>query len=167
MYYLCGKILYMKISKLKMLKIGETLKDFKCLIPRFNEVKNDRVLLKEFCSRNRNPIWDLTNIKYFKTGLKSVGLIEDGGKGKDEHYIQRSLCMEIIFRKISENPDITIEGFIDLLKMYSSTVGLTQEEHKRITLYTRNTEVMNYMVYDKVGIKVNGLMDIINSTPRF
>jgi hypothetical protein len=51
--------------------------------------------------------------------------------------------------------------------MYSSTVELTEEEHKKITIYTRNTDVMNYMVYDKVGIKVNGLMDIINSTPRF
>jgi hypothetical protein len=157
----------MKITKLKMRRIEETLKDFKCLIPRFNEVKNDRILLKEFCSRNRNPIWDLTNIKYFKTGLKSEGLIQSGGKGKDEHYIQRSLCMEIIFRKISENPDMSVEGFIDLLRMYSSTVQLTEKEHKDITIYTRNTEIMNYMVYDKVGIKVNGLMDIINSTPRF
>jgi hypothetical protein len=157
----------MKISKLKMFKIEETLKDFKCLIPRFNEVKNDRILLREFCSRNRNPIWDLTNINYFKTGLKSERLIEIGGKGKDEHYIQRSLCMEIIFRKLSENPDMSVEGFIDLLRMYSSTVELTEQEHKKITIYTRNTEIMNYMVYDKVGIKVNGLMDIINSTPRF
>jgi hypothetical protein len=157
----------MKISKLKMFKIEETLKDFKCLIPRFNEVKNDRILLREFCSRNRNPIWDLTNINYFKTGLKSERLIEIGGKGKDEHYIQRSLCMEIIFRKLSENPDMSVEGFIDLLRMYSSTVELTEQEHKKITIYTRNTEIMNYMVYDKVGIKVNGLMDIINSTLRF
>lgn len=157
----------MKISKLKMFKIEETLKDFKCLLPRFNEVKNDRVLLKEFCMRNRNPIWDLTNINYFKTGLKSDGLIELGGKGKSEHYIQRSLAMEIIFKKLSENPDMSVEGFIDILRMYSSTVELTEEEHKKITLYTRNTEIMSYMVYDKVGIKVNGLNEIINSTPRF
>jgi len=157
----------MKITKLKMLKIGETLKDFKCLLPRFDEVKNDRVLLREFCMRNRNPIWDLTNINYFKTGLKSDRLIESGGKGKSEHYIQRSLCMEIIFRRLSDNPDMSVEGFIDLLRMYSSTVLLTDEEHKEITLYTRNTEVMNYMVYGKVGIKVNGLKEIINSTPRF
>ena len=157
----------MTISKLKMFKIEETLKDFKCLLPRFNEVKDNRILVKEFCKRNRNPIWDLTNIKYFKTGLKSDGLIELGGKGKDEHYIQRSLCMEIIFRKLSENPDMSVEGFIDLLRMYSSTVQLTEKEHKEITLYTRNTDIMNYMVYDKVGIQVKGLMDIINLTPRF
>lgn len=157
----------MKITKLKLRKIEGTLKDFKCLLPRFDEVKNNRVSLREFCLRNRNPIWDLTNIKYFKTGLKSQKLIDSGEKGKDEHYIQRSLCMEIIFRKLSENPDMSVEGFIDLLRMYSSTVELTYKEHKEITLYTRNTEIMNYMVYKKVGIKIKGLMDIINSTPRF
>lgn len=157
----------MKISKLKLLKIEETLKDFKCLLSRYNEVKDDVVLLREFCSRNRNPIWDLTNIKYFKTGLKSEGLIQSGEKGKDDHYIQRSLCMEIIFKKLSENPDIDVKGFIELLRIYSSTVQLTKKEHIDITLYTKKTDVMNYMVYDKVGIKVEGLMDIINSTPRF
>jgi len=157
----------MKITKLKLRKIEGTLKDFKCLLPRFDEVKNDRVSLREFCLRNRNPIWDLTNIKYFKTGLKSQKLIESGEKGKDEHYIQRSLCMEIIFKKLSENPDMSVEEFIDLLRMYSSTVELTYKEHKLITLYTRNTEIMNYMAYKKVGIKVKGLTDIINSTPRF
>jgi hypothetical protein len=157
----------MSITKLKMRKIEETLKDFKCLLPRFNEVKNDRILLKDFCSRNRNPIWDLTDIKYFKTGLKSEKLIQSGEKGKDDHYIQRSLCMEIIFRKLSEKPDMRVEDFIELLRMYSSTVQLTKDEHKTVTIQTRNTDMMNYMVYHKVGIKVDGLMDIINSPPAF
>lgn len=155
------------ITKLKMLKISETLKDFKCLIPRFNEVKGDKVLLKNFCSRNRNPIWDLTDIKYFKTGLKSEGLIQSGGKGVDDHYIQRSLCMEIIFMKLSENPDMDVNGFIELLRMYSSTILLTDKEHKDVTSYTKNTEIMNYVAYEKVGIKVNGLMEIIESIPSF
>lgn len=155
------------ISKLKMLKIGETLKDFKCLIPRFNEVKNDKVLLKEFCSRNRNPIWDLTNINYFKTGLKSEGLILNGGKGVDDHYIQRSLCMEIIFRELDGNPDMSVNDFIDILRIYSSTVLLSEKEHRDITVYTKNKGVMNYMVYDEVGIRVEGLSEIIDSTHAF
>jgi len=157
----------MKITKLKLLKIGETLKDFKCLIPRFNEVKDDKELLREFCSRNRNPIWDLTNIKYFKTGLKSEGLIKSGEIGKDDHYIQRSLCMEIIFKELNDNPDMNVDEFIELLRKYSSTVQLTEEEHKKITLYTRNTDIMNYMAYGDVGITVKGLKEIINSTPTF
>ena len=155
------------ISKLKMLKIGETLKDFKCLIPRFNEVKNDKVLLRDFCSRNRNPIWDLTNINYFKTGLKSEGLIQSGGKGVDDHYIQRSLCMEIIFRELDSNPDMSVDYFIDILRIYSSTVLLSEKEHRDITVYTKNKGVMNYMVYDEIGIKIKGLSDIIDSTHAF
>ena len=157
----------MKISKLKMLKIEETLKDFKCLVPRFIEVKEDKVLLKEFCSRNRNPIWDLTNINYFKTGLKSEGLILNGGKGVDDHYIQRSVCMEIIFDKLSEKPNMDVDEFIKILRVYSSTVLLTEKEHRDVTTYTKNTDIMNYVAYDKVGIKVDGLMEIINSSPRF
>ena len=157
----------MMITKLKMLKIGETLKDFKCLIPRFNEVKDDKVLLREFCSRNRNPIWDLTNIKYFKTGLKSDGLIVSGEIGKDDHYIQRSLCMEIIFTRLSEKPNMDVDEFIKILRIYSSTVLLTEKEHRDVTTYTKNTDIMNYVAYDKIGIKVDGLMDIIDSSPAF
>jgi len=157
----------MMISKLKMLKIGETLKDFKCLIPRFNEVKNDKVLLRDFCSRNRNTIWDLTNINYFKTGLKSEGLIQSGGKGVDDHYIQRSRCMEIIFRELDSNPDMSVDYFIDILRIYSSTVLLSEKEHRDITVYTKNKGVMNYMVYDEIGIKIKGLSDIIDSTHAF
>jgi hypothetical protein len=44
---------------------------------------------------------------------------------------------------------------------------LTEKEHKDITIYTKNKDVTNYMVYEQVGIHVKGLMDIINSTPRF
>jgi hypothetical protein len=157
----------MRITKLKMRRIEETLKDFKCLIPRFNEVKNDRILLKEFCSRNRNPIWDLTNINYFKTGLKSEGLILNGGKGVDDHYIQRSVCMEIIFNKLSEKPNMDVDEFIKILRVYSSTVLLTDKEHRDVTTYTKNTNIMNYVAYDKIGIKVDGLTDIINFSPAF
>jgi len=155
------------ISKLKMLKIGETLKDFKCLVPRFNEVKDDKDLLKEFCMRNRNPIWDLTNINYFKTGLKSEGLILNGGKGVDDHYIQRSICMGIIFNELNDNPDMDVDGFIKLLRKYSSTVLLTEKEHKDVTIYTKNKDIMNYTVYEEIGIEVKGLKEIIDSIPHF
>ena len=156
----------MSLTKLKEHQIEETLKDFKCLLPRYNEVKGDRRKLKMFCSRNRNPIWDLTNIKYFKTGLKSQALMKSDEKGVSEHYIQRSLCMELIFRKLNENPSMTVEQFIKLLRKYSSTVSLTQKEHKAITNFTKDTDVMNYMVYHKLGIKVKGLKKFIDETPK-
>ena len=154
------------ISNAKVQKIEETLEDFKCLLPRYNEVKGDRRKLKMFCSRNRNPIWDLTNIKYFKTGLKSQALMKSGEKGVSEHYIQRSLCMELVFRKLNENPNMSVEDFIEILRKYSSTVSLTQKEHKAITNFTKDTDVMNYLVYHKLGIKVKGLRRFIDETPK-
>ena len=157
----------MKISKKKIIQIEETLKDFKALIPRFKEIKDKPILLKMFCSRNRNPLWDITNISYFKTGLVSEELIKSGGKGVDDHYIQRSLCMEIIFRELDGNPDMSVNDFIDILRIYSSTVLLSEKEHRDITVYTKNKGVMNYMVYDEVGIRVEGLSEIIDSTHAF
>jgi len=65
----------MKLSRKQMVKVEETLKDFKCLIPRYLECKGSPKKLKSFCTRNRNPLWDLTNLKYFSTGLRSTGSI--------------------------------------------------------------------------------------------
>jgi hypothetical protein len=75
--------------------------------------------------------------------------------------------MEIIFTKLSEKPNMDVDEFIKILRIYSSTVLLTEKEHRDVTTYTKNTDIMNYVAYDKVGIKVDGLMDIINSSPAF
>ena len=151
----------MGISVLKMRMIEETFKDFKCLLFRYREVKGDESLLKEFCSRNRNPLWDITQIKYFNTGLSSVGLTENGGKSVNEHYIQRVKSTEIIFGELNMNPEMDIEKFIYLIKKYSSTVSLTKDEHKRITILTKGKDVMNYLMYEQAGIKVPGLEEYI------
>jgi hypothetical protein len=149
------------ISDLKMRVIEETLKDFKCLLFRYREVKGDEILLKEFCKRNRNPLFDITQINYFKTGLKSKGLIENGGDFTHEHFIPRVKSVEIIFGELDRNPDMDIETFIYLIKKYSSTILLTKDEHKRITLLTRGTGVMNYVMYEQAGIEVPGLEEYI------
>jgi hypothetical protein len=94
-------------------------------------------------------------------------LIRDGGKGVDDHYIQRSLCMEIIFMQLNNNPDMSVDEFIGLLRKYSSTVLLSEKEHRDITIYTKNKSIMNYIAYGDVGIEVKGLMDIIDSSPVF
>ena len=156
----------MRISNLKMQKIEETLEDFKTLLPRYNKIKGDKEALKRFCSRNRNPVWDLTNIKYFKTGLKSDALIKSGEKPVNEHYVQRSLCMELIFRTLDRNPDMTTEQFIELLRKYASTISVTKDEHRTITQFTKHTEILNYMIYRKLGIRVRGLRRVINDTPK-
>jgi hypothetical protein len=151
----------LKITKLKQRMIEETLKDFKCLLVRYREVKNDDLLLKDFFSRNRNPLWDITNIKYFQTGLKSKCLMENGGVAVGEHYIQRVKSMEIIFGELNKNPDMDVDTFISLIKKYSSTIYLTKDEHKRITLLTKGKDVMNYLMYEEAGIEVPGLMEHI------
>ena len=150
-----------KISDLKMRMIVETFKDFKCLLVRYREVKGDELLLKEFCSRNRNPLFDITQINYFKTGLRSKGLIENGGDFTHEHFIPRVKSVEIIFGELDRNPDMDVETFIFLIKKYVSTILLTKDEHKRITSLTRGTGVMNYLVYERAGIEVPGLEEYI------
>lgn len=144
-----------------MQTIEETLKDFKCLLPRYREVKNDKNLLKAFCSRNRNPLWDITNIKYFDTGLSSKSFIKNGGTPVKEHYIPRVKSMEIIFKELDRNPDMSVDVFIYLIKKYSSTVNLTKEEHKKITLLTKGKDVMNYLLYEEAGIEIPGLIEHI------
>jgi hypothetical protein len=150
-----------KISDLKMRMIEETLKDFKCLLFRYREVKGDESLLKEFCKRNRNPLWDITSIKYFDTGLSSKGLIDNGGKPVKEHYIPRVKATEIIFGELDMNPEMDIETFISLIKKYASTISLTKDEHKRITSLTKGKDVMNYVMYEQAGIEVPGLEEYI------
>ena len=150
-----------KITKVKERMIGETLKDFKCLLVRYRECRGNEDLVKEFCSRNRNPLFDITNIQYFQTGLKSKGLIENGGVAVGEHYIPRVKSTEIIFEELHRNPDMGVEVFTYLIKKYSSTISLTKDEHKRITSLTKGKDVMNYLMYEEAGIEVPGLEEYI------
>lgn len=139
------------------LKCEETLKDFKCLLPRYREVKNDVNLFKMFMSRNRNPLWDLSNSSELRTGLKSKRVIESNVKGVDDHFIQRTKAMKNIFFELNNKPDMDLDSFIMLLKKYSSTVELTKDEHSRVTGLSRSRDVLNYQLYNELGIQVEGL----------
>lgn len=150
-----------KISKLKQRMIEETLEDFKCLLVRYRKYRGDDELVKEFCSRNRNPLFDITTIKYFKTGFKSNGLIENGGTPVNEHYIPRVKSTEIMFEELHKNPDMEVVEFTELIKKYSSTILITKDEHQKITQLTKRTGVMNYLVYEQYGIIVPGLREHI------
>jgi hypothetical protein len=150
-----------KISKIKQRMIEETLKDFKCLLVRYREYRGDDELVKEFCSRNRNPLFDITNIQYFQTGLKSNGLIQNGGTPVNDHYIPRVKSTEIIFEELYKNPDMGVVEFTELIKKYSSTISITKDEHMKITQLTKGTGVMNYLMYEKCDIIVPGLMEHI------
>lgn len=146
----------MKISQKKYSQISETLKDFKCLIPRYIEVRGNPDLFKSFCSRNRNPLWDITNISFFKTGLVS----ESAKKSQnvcDDHFIQRRFSMMFIFDELIKNPNMSVDEFIKVILRYSSTIVITKDEHMLVTSRTKNTDEFNFKVYDELGIKVIGI----------
>lgn len=154
-----------KLNKNQLENISETLKDFKSLIPRYVEVKNDENLLKKFCVRNRNPVWDLTSAKYFDTGLISEGSKKQPKKNLvSDHYIQRSRATKFIFDELVANPNMVTEEFIKVIKKYCSIVKLTKEEHDMVTSFAKkNKEYLNYEIYVACGIKIVGLSDIMLS----
>ena len=141
--------------------IQETYSDFVGLIPRWKEVKDNQDLKKRFCNRNRNPLFDLSSTKFFKTGLGSEGGLFMVDPVQD-HYVQRTKAVELIFNSLEKNPTMGLNNFIKLLKKYCSTVSLTVDEHKQVTSYCKkNKSVYNYQAYEACGIRVEGLSEII------
>jgi hypothetical protein len=142
-------------------KIEETLKDFKALLPRYREVKGDAKLFQLFMSRNRNPLWDLSGNKIFKTGLKSKVFLESNTKGVEDHFIQRTKGMKIVFHKLDNNPDMDVDEFTKLIIGIGSTVSLTKEEHSLVTGYCKEFDLLNYQTYRTLNIEVEGLDEFL------
>ena len=141
--------------------IYETYLDFVALVPRWKQIKNDPCLKHKFCSRNRNPLFDISSSRYFKTGLGSQKALISEDPVHD-HYIQRTKAVELIFNKLEEDPAMGIGLFITFVKKYCSTVSLTMDEHRTITSYCKkNPTIYNYQAYEACGIRVEGLSEII------
>lgn len=153
----------MNLNSNQLLNAQETLEDFKVLLKRYQQVKNDETKSRAFFVRNRNPLWDLTNCKFFKTGLFSEGTnLVDKNNLVDDHYIQRSKGLRFVFDELEKDPNMSLEMFIKIVKKYSSTVKLSKEEHARVTSFAKkNPTYLNYETYLACGIKINGLSDII------
>ena len=153
----------MNLNKNQLFNAQETFEDFKVLLTRFNQVKNDETKLRAFFVRNRNPLWDLTNCKFYKTGLMSEGAKNLSNKDLvDDHYIQRSKGLKFVFAELDKDPEMSLESFIYIVKKYSSTVKLSKEEHAKVTSFAKkNPTYLNYETYLACGIKVEGLSDII------
>lgn len=145
--------------------IEETLEDFKILLTRYRSIKGNETKLKQFFVRNRNPIWDVTNCKYFKTGLMSEGAKNTPlTKRVDDHYIQRSKAMRFIFSELDKDEDMNVDRFIELLKKYCSTVVLSKDEHSMVTVVSKkNPTYLNYESYLACKIQVDGLSDLMLS----
>jgi hypothetical protein len=143
--------------------IEETLEDFKVLLARYRSVKDCEVKSKQFFVRNRNPIWDITNCKFFKTGLisqsaKNVPLTQL----VDDHYIQRSKAMRFIFSELDKDENMEVSKFIQILKKYCSTVKLSKDEHSKVTVVAkRNPTYLNYESYLACKIQIDGLSDLM------
>jgi hypothetical protein len=143
--------------------IEETLEDFKVLLTRYRSVKGDETKLKQFFVRNRNPIWDITKCKFFKTGL-----ISESAKNfpltelVDDHFIQRSKAMRFIFSELDKDEDMSVNKFIQILKKYCSTVKLSKDEHSKVTVVAkRNPTYLNYESYLACQIQIDGLSDLM------
>jgi hypothetical protein len=151
----------MKLSTKQRVKVEETLKDFLCLVQRYLEVKSNDTLYNMFLSRNRNPLFDMTGTKFWETGLSSNGAKSTNGKKVKDHYIPRKLAMGFIMDELVVNSNISLDDFILLCKKYASTVTLTEEEHKLVTLKAKNTGRPNYEFYESCGIIVEGLENVL------
>jgi hypothetical protein len=150
-----------ELSIEQRVKVEETLKDFLCLISRYLEVKDNVKLYNMFLSRNRNPLFDMTNTKFWETGLKSNGAKCSKGKKVKDHYIPRKIAMGFIMDELVKNPNMTLDDFILLCKKYASTVTITEEEHNLITVTAKNTGRPNHEFYSSCGIIIEGLEDIL------
>ena len=149
-----------RLSESQITKINLTLDIFKCQIELYNSIKTDPNKLDAFFSLNRNPLFDLTGISYFRTGLESDGVIA-GGKPVHDHFIQRKHAMKILFEKLTQNKDMTLDEFIVFLVEYGSTVAITKEEHQVVTTRAKNTTKLNYELYEQCGIVIEGLDKMI------
>ena len=149
-----------RLSDSQITKINLTLDIFKCQIELYNSIKTDPNKLDAFFSLNRNPLFDLTGISYFRTGLESDGVIA-GGKPVHDHFIQRKHAMKILFEKLTQNKDMTLDEFIVFLVEYGSTVAITKEEHQVVTTRAKNTTKLNYELYEQCGIVIEGLDKMI------
>ena len=151
----------MKLSPKQLCQVEETLKDFVCLIPRYNEVKGNPKLYDMFLSRNRNPLFDMTKNKFWDTGLSSNGAKNLKCKVVKDHYIPRKIAMGFIMDELSLNPSMSVNDFILLCKKYASTIFLTEEEHDLVTVRAKGTGKCNYEFYSQCGIIVEGLENIL------
>jgi hypothetical protein len=149
-----------RLKDAQIKKIDMTLKIFKSQIDLYELIKNDPTDLDNFFSLNRNPLFDLTNISYFRTGLESES-VTNGGKPVHDHFIQRKYAMKILFEKLSEDKDMTLDEFIVFLVDYGSTVAITKEEHQVVTMRAKNTTDLNYELYEQCGIIIEGLDKMI------
>jgi hypothetical protein len=150
----------MTLNEKQLRKIKITLEIFRSQIGLYNKLKDDEQSLNEFMSLNRNPFFDLTTNKFFKTGLVSNEVKRLNLTPKNvvhDHFIQRKKSMKLFFDLLIQNPNMDVNQFIDFMKKYVSTVGLTKEEHMKVTMLAKNNDEYNFNLYTECDIIIDGM----------
>jgi hypothetical protein len=153
-------IFIMTLNEKQLRKIKITLEIFRSQIGLYNKLKDDEQSLDEFMSLNRNPFFDLTTNKFFKTGLVSNEVKRLNLTSKNvvhDHFIQRKKSMKLFFDLLIQNPNMDVNQFIDFMKKYVSTVGLTKEEHMKVTMLAKNNDEYNFNLYTECDIIIDGM----------
>ena len=150
----------MTLNEKQLRKISITLEIFRSQIGLYNNLKDDEQSLDEFMSLNRNPFFDLTTNKFFKTGLVSNEVKPLNLTPKNvvhDHFIQRKKSMKLFFDLLIQNPNMDVNQFVDFMKKYVSTVGLTKDEHMKVTMLAKNNDEYNFNLYTECDIIIDGM----------
>lgn len=148
-----------KLTDIQFIKIDMVLKMFKHLLPMYIEYKVDKQLCETFCGLNRSVIYDITSCSFFKLGLISDEALKKLKKTVQEHVYNRTLSARVIFQKLENNPDMTIEEFIEILKKYGVTITLTETEHNNLPKHTKGFYDKSIEDYENNGVYVKGLRE--------
>jgi hypothetical protein len=118
-----------------------------------------------FLLETETRFWDITNCKFFKTGLMSESAKDlPLTQLVDDHYIQRSKAMRFIFSELDRDENMELSKFILILKKYCSTVKLSKDEHSKVTVVAKqNPTYLNYESYLACKIKIDGLSNLMLS----
>ena len=87
-----------KLTSFQVMKISETLEDFKALLPRYRKCREDESgeLLHRFCSRNRNPLFDITSIDYSNLPKIKNPIC----RNKRGQLVKKTLRIQVLFENL-------------------------------------------------------------------
>lgn len=154
-----------KLSAVAMIKIKVALDKFKDQLVSYRRYKENGEWkeLHYLCSFERSPIWDITKGGFFKLDFISEEAMKGVEKCTDEHLYNRTFSSYVIFDKVDKNIEMTVEEFIEILKIYGVTIKITESEHNRLPKSTRGNCEKTYEDYENIGIIIPGLKEYMEN----
>ena len=140
----------MKENKIKALKC--LWKEAKLYSKLYYETE-DKFEKNTYVKHFRSPIFDETNVTFFKKDYISLKAFNKEGRITDEHCNGRTNCAKKIFEKIFLGEINTFEEFIDFLKNYCYTIKILSEENTSVSVYLKKNKDKNFIeAYNELGI---------------